>query len=605
MATIVNTALSGATVTYNGIQFGGSDSNYKSLPPMYEFVGVPIYDRSNRAVKYVEVNLSVRCIFYETSVTNMANNMAAIQTALAAPGRTLTIAGLGSGFGIATAGVITADIENGPKPGPIRCVPIGGQLAWELSWSIAFRYVPCSTGSETDDAFTEFNFTTTWSNDFEGLTTRTISGIVGIKQHRDPADPNTVDHVAEMLRLNGTIVVSVPVGFKRVTNQWTETEDKATLLFTIVDQQLEGDHYPPGITQANGSFSFNAGDGKGGFGSAYCVLNMTLKTAPGAQRDLAGRLFMAIALSKQADIGTALGDTKQLVPLKLSITTGMFDSARTTQCSMVWMLTATSLTALLTAADIWKPINQLYKIDAGTVNPTSGTGDLQDYSDWESSVDDLWVNRGTANLSSTPSEATIIDLCSNTNTKTIGASDGYTQVYTNQSLPSLTCPTVGDTAGWITFDLEIVPLRKDNQTPHRKAVSYVPQSSLDIQDIEDPGTGNTAPSGGPDYSQSGSDLDTLEYHGYPENYVGMKFRALRYVNTPFMPIIKSIGGNEVYQTHEEGGQPRFAFDAFGCPVWVVEGVRVYRVLGKINDKYKIGSPVSIGASITPTEALEI
>lgn len=595
MPAIVNENLAGFTITYNGVQFGGADSNYKSFPPMYSFEAVPRYDRSGRAVMMVDVSLQVRCIFYETSEGNMANNMAAIQVALSSPGKTLTMAGLGSGFGIGSAGVITADINNGPKPGPVRCVPIGGQLAWELAWSVQFSYVPCSEGTEVFDAFTEFSFNTTWNNDFEGMATRSINGIARLKQHRDyTTNPDLVVHVAEELRAN--FIIDVPTNFKRVTNSWRESDDKATLEFTIVDEELRGDPLPDGVTMGNASFSFSSGDGKGGFATAICVLGMTIKTAPNVHRDMAGKLFLAAALSKQATMATALGTEKQPMPLKLDIANHKFEDCRITQCSMVWQMTCGSLSTMLTAAGIWQPVSDM-------IGSTFGAP--QTYATWKASMASLWNNRGYSGLTGNASEAVIIDLCDNVNTKTIGVVSSNSASVNSQSLPSLTCPTIAATGGWINWDLEIVPIRKDNQTHHRRAATFLPQSSLAAGNLQDPSTDVTSPSGGPSYSQSSSDQDVIEYSGYPEHYIGMKFKALRYVNTPFMPTIKSISGNAVYQVHEEGGQPKFAFDAFGCPVWYIEGVRVYKVIGQPTGKVRTGSAVSIGASLTPTTAMEL
>lgn len=595
MPAIVNENLAGFTVTYNGVQFGGADSQFKSLPPMYSFEAVPRHDRSGRAVMMVDVNLQVRCIFYETSEGNMTNNMAAIQVALSTPGRSLTMSGLGSGFGIATAGVITADVNNGPKPGPVRCTPIGGQLAWELAWSVQFGYVPCASGSEVFDAFMEFSFNTTWNNDFEGLATRTISGLARIKQHRDfTANPDVVVHVAEELRDN--FVISVPTGFRRVNNSWRESDDKAVLEFTIVDEELRGDPLPDGVTMGNASFSFSSGDGKGGFATALCVLSMTLRTAPNVHRDMAGKLFLAAVLSKQGAMATALGNDKQPIPLKLDIVNHKFEDCRVTQCQMVWQMTAASLSTMLTAAGIWQPVSDM-------IGSTFGAP--QDYNTWKAGMNSLWANRGFSGLTSNASEAVIIDLCDNVNSKTIGVVSMGSQSLNSQSLPSITCPSISASGGWINWDLQIVPLRKDNQTHHRRAAPFLPESSLAAGDLQDPSTDTEAPSGGPSYSQSGSDQDIIEYQGYPEHYVGMKFRALRYVNTPFMPVIKSISGNAVYQVHEEGGQPQFAFDAFGCPVWYIEGVRVYKVVGQPTGKVRTGSAVSLGASLTPTGGLEL
>jgi len=603
MATIVNTNLSGATLTYNGVQFGGADAGYKSLPPSYQFVGTPVYDPTGRSLLYIDVTVQVRCIFFETSEFNMTVAMAQLQQALSAPAKQLRIAGLGYGFyshdlvnepNVDPAknyfDIVSLDIGNGPKPGPLQMTPIGGQLSWELAWSINFQYMPClNDGTQDVLTFQAFNFSTTWNNDFEGLTTRTISGMVQIAGHRNYAGNNKlVLAIAEQTR--GNLVVLLPVGFKRVQNSWNEAEDKRILRFSITDQQLEGDPLPDGVTQAKGSFSFSAGDGKGGFAQSICALQMAIKTAPNVHRDMAGKLFLAAAIAKQASIQAGLPTGKMVMPIKLSITNGKFDDARQTECSIVWMVAGGCLNAMLSAAGIWEPVSSM-------IGTTFGAN--QTYSTWVASMAALWGNRGTSGIQSSASEAVIIDICDGVVTKTIGATSPNSFSVSTNSLPSFTCPAVPTDGGWITFDMEIKVLRKDDPYFHKKAASFVPSLASGFP-ITDPIDNTSIPLGGSLVSQGSSDYDVVEQQGYPSTYVAVKFRGLRFVNKPYIPSIKSIGGITPVEIDQSPNAPYWAFDSFGCPVWAISGYRIYRVPGTISAVQTPENRASCGAAPTPT-----
>jgi hypothetical protein len=335
MATIVNTALAGATVTYNGVQFGGSDATYPTTPPMYAFRGVHRYDESRRAILGVDYLLTLKCIAYGTTETQMGIQLAAMREKLAVPGGLLTILGLGSGFGTISVGGTFVDLANGPLPQPLEAVPLG-QACWELSWAVQFFISECVEGAPGALAFLAFNFNTTWRNDFEGLGQRIISGHVIIPQMRNYAAPKTVLHVAEETR--GNIVVSVPPNFQRTENTWRESDDKSRLDFTIVDEMLEGDVLPAGITAGSGSFSFSSSDDSGAMAHAVATLSMSLKTAPNQPRNLAGQVFMTAALSKQNELSSFDADTGKptitVVPIRLSIANGKFSRARQTDCSL-------------------------------------------------------------------------------------------------------------------------------------------------------------------------------------------------------------------------------------------------------------------------------
>lgn len=577
MATIVNTNLAGFTVTYNTVQFGGADSTYKSEPPMYGFSGRNRYDESGRAVIGVEYRLEVRCLFFETSEVLMAANMRSIRQLLAAPGALLKIEGLGTGFGSIAAGGTDFDIGNGPRPMGVQCVPIG-QLCWELSWAVEFFVSECASGGGDALAWMAFNFNTTWRNDFEGLTQRIITGHLIIPQFRNSAAPKTVLHVAEETR--GSIIIDVPPNFARLENLWRESDDKQRLDFSIIDEQIGGDFLPAGITEGDGACGFSAGDGKGGFADGLVTLSMSLKTAPNQPRNLAGQIFLAAALSKQGEMSAALSAGATIIPLKINIVAGKFRRARQTDCMMAWHITS-CLNSMLSGVGIWTPVSP------------------NDYTLWKASMTSLWGNRGFSGIGSVASEAVIIDLCDNVTTKTIGVVGSSPNSPAAASPPSLTCPEISEDGGWLQFDLEVRVLRKDEQTQHRRAASYVP--TVGAISGSDPLLGTTVALGGPTYSQSASEQHVTEYHGFPETYIGLKFKGLRFKNKPYTPEIVSIAGMATRPVKQDPGTPKWAFDVFGCPVWFVSGWRIYSVPGYVSESEVMGSKTSCSSPTVPTE----
>jgi hypothetical protein len=599
MATIVNSALAGFTVTYNGVQFGGADAPgialgnnvFRSTPPMYAFRSTFRYDESGRAIVGIDHSLTVRCMVFESDESILAQNVIRLRALLGVPGRSLKIEGTGSGFGVIEFPSLDYwDLDHGPKPMSLELTPIGA-IAFELTWVVKFFISECATTSTHELAFLAFNFNTTWENDFEGIVRRTIAGHVIIPQMRATTFPDLTRHVAEETR--GSIIVSVPPNFRRVTNNWRESTDKSRLDFTIVDEQLPGDVLPVGVTTARGTMSFTAqaGEKNASMVQGTATLSMALRTAPNQPRNLAGEIFLLAALAKQTKL-SAIDDatgkaTVTVIPVHLSIVNGKFDDSRDTNATMSWLLVS-NLSKNLSAANIYMPINDL-------LTPPMVT---QDYTAWRASMASLWDNRGFAGIGSVVGESHPINLCSNTTAVTIGVASSTPNSVEDASLPSLTCPAVPDTddGGWLHYSLSIEIRRYDSQSTHKRAAAYVPQSSTDQQQQPDPGTGTTVLLGGPAYSQPPSDYHVTEFHGYPEVYLGLSFSGLRFNKKPDIPEVKSIDGQPVIaiSTHDA---PQLAFDVFGCKVWRNEGFRLYRVDGPISKAKYAGSILTTGTPI--------
>lgn len=562
MAGVFAGNLAGSTITYNGVQFGGADSAYKSYPPQYDVVGVMIYDDAQRAVIGVEYTLTVKAIFYETTEGAMSANASAVQEKLSAVGKTLTIDGIGIGLDD------IQDIDWGPKPLSFAWQPFG-EVAWECVWVVKFRISKCASSASAANIWVAWNYNTTWQNDFEGQCTRTISGYVQIAGRRNNGN-DQVAAVADEVRQQ--ISVTIPEKFKRTNNVWRESDDKTRLDFVIVDEQLEGDPYPEGITLANGYCDANTiGPG---FAKMDVGIGMTFKTAPGVAKGLAGVLFMQAVLAKQAAMAQRIGPKGSVIPKSLSIRNEKFDGARVTTCSATWMLTK-CLNAMLNAAGIWEPL----------VNTN--------YQQWRASMENLWGNRGNAGLRSLANDDLIIDICDGVSQKAFGNTPSEPPNADANGQFQFTCPQVPADGGWIHYDVRVHLLRHDHQTYHRKAVSYS-QSQIQSSPGDESAGGSTS-FGEPSYSQSDSQSHITEFNGFPELQIVQIFKLLRFKHQPTPPVIKSVGGRPVVQIGSSNEFSRPAFDVFECPVWYRAGYRVYRVQGPVTVAFPVGRKDSCAA----------
>lgn len=582
MATVLNEALSGFTVTYtigasssDVIQFGGSDATYDSTPPQYSLHGEFIYDDSGRAVIATRYTLSVQTIVYETTEALMAFNMAAFRRILSHPGGRLRLDGMGSSFGL------VADLANGPKPQSIALNPLG-QLAWECVWTVQFTVTECSYYGTAPNglAWLAFNFNTTWQNDFEGLSSRTISGYAQIQQSRNYLSPKTVVRVADEVR--DYIQIVCPQGWKRISNNWSEPDDKSRIYFVVTDEQLKGDPPPPGCTLADGSFDLDFGEM--GFATATASMSMTVKLAPGVPREQAGIYFFTAALSKQAKMAGSLAESGgAVIPLRFRISNRKYDEARVSSFSMSWTLTK-CMNEILKAAEIWEPFRE------------GQNGEPTNYELWRASMQNLWHNRGTDHtVRSTTNDAIVIDLCSGVTEKTIS---GYAKPEESESQSqkpqSLTCPDVGEDGGWLRYDIKIEVLRNDHQTTHRKAKAYVTAQA------EVSANAPTGTLGGPTYEQSAEDQHVQENHGFPDTFVALRFVGLRYKREIVMPVIRDIGGIPAIQVTEQGTASVKAYDIFTCPVYYMNGYRIYKLAGYVPSVAPPGSKVSCKFEAGPT-----
>ncbi len=571
MPAIVLDNLSLATIHYNGVQFGGGDSEYQSTPPTYRFQGQYVYDDSGRTIKWVLYTLQVDCIFNETNELDMANNMLAIRQKLSEPGKQLKILGLGTAFdtidapGVASVGRRTTDVNFGPKPISFNAISLG-RVAWQCTWVVQFTVSEClSIGNQL--FFAAFNFDTTWENDFEGLCTRTISGYAEIATRRTGLGGRFPDHIADELR--NQIEIVCPGAMRRVRNVWRENSAHNRLDFVVTDEALPGDYLPQGITRADGSISYDSAGP--GFAQASITYTMNLVTAPDKPRALGGTTFMAAALSKYGQL--LKGNPKgTVIPMSLSLNVGKFDRARYTNGSMTFALTK-CLTEMLNGAGLWQPFDK---------EPNSPGSHIL----WRASIEHLWKNRGINELYGLVDDAVVVDLCAAGTHVSIGNSPSKIPLTLENPQFTFQCPDIPPDGGWIAYDLQIKVHRVDNQSQHRFALAYIPSAVSAVI------AAGASALGSPEFSQSQAQQHPTEYHGLPTWLVLLEYKMLRFKHTPEAPILVSIGGLPVTFKEQQREGPKIAFDILTCPAYYLSGWKLYTFSGNLSLVKKTGSKTS-------------
>jgi hypothetical protein len=505
-----------------------------------------------------------RQIFYGSSETLMASHMSAVKRRLAAPRETLKIAGLGTGFG-----TIANDVKYGPLPLDVQCNPLG-QLAWEVVWLVQFTITECASTGTAARAFMAFNFATSFDNDFEGIAARTISGYAEIAQR--PNAGGEITTIADQVRDNLTI--TCPAGFRRVQNSWQNNAAHDRVDFSIVDERLPGTAPPVGIIQADGDGEFSSGDGNGGFANGNYAMSVRYRIAPGTATtpyvgQRAAQLFLSAVVSKQASLKKR-NQSGTVIPMHFRMRQGQYDGAREFAGSCVFKMTK-CFNDMMKAAAIWEPLTP------------------NDYTQWRTSITNLWGNRGESGIRELAEECAIIDLCSNTVQKTIGGTPVAQAYDATGQVASLTCETPPADGGWLEHSLEVRILRKDSSWWHKLAASVVVSAASAAT-----GGGADMPVGGGSYSQSESEKDSPEKAGFPDVFIALRFKGARFVHKPEFPELVSVAGLRPTLVQQDVPAPKLLTTVFTCPIWSVNGYRIYRVSGYVPSVKATGSEVSCG-----------
>lgn len=513
----------GHTVTYGGLQIGGSESDYTWYPPQVSMSARLVYDDADRAVRHKVLAITVKTIVIADDTGTQDSQMAAIRRILEKPGLQLDVVGIGAGLSSNVK-----DYAWGPKPRVVELKPLC-HLAWSLVWTVEVAQYACATVNE--NAWESFNFQQEWGVDLEGKTTRTIQGTVVIPANRRfvTGTRPTADRVRDY------VTVQVPEGFRRIAQRYNESPDKKTLTFTVVDQELRDDPLPFGIIDAQGSRSV-ATEGPA-FSKGGAQLTMSLTVAPGYPKNLAALHFFKEVIATGKRLYKERNGRATVIPRQLVINHELW--SRTSSFVFSWELVG-CLMDLLLANDLYEPV-------AGT-----------DYRQWRQSVEHLWKPRGIADLRANPYDDAIIDVCSNIQSALIGGQEPTYPIAGQQNLGNLLCDNITEDKSWIEYQTVVKYKSDQDYQEHRRAVDYTPSASDEAD-----GSGYVSD----EWSYGDGTGHAIEYVGYPTQRVLLQWKGMRLKYKPEPPKLVSIGGRTATKIRRYGEGPRIVAMSLDCPIY--------------------------------------
>lgn len=537
------------TVSYNGRSF----NSFRH----HKLESEDIWDEAGRTIVEVQYTLTVATTVFADTEAAMSTLMAGLRADLNEPGQRLVIDAVGLGTIIVDpqyAGVGTAPTHEetnwGPKPQVLAMNPVGGVRAIEIVWRCAFRISDCNpmlANQLQTRPLLACNYSIGYRTN-KGLTTRNISGYLAIPQSRAAAG----GHVAYSADQSWDgIVIRVPFGFERVENDRVISPDRNRLDFSITDRQLEGSALPPGIVEAEGQYSVGNSIAKS-FESWNGTLEASFTVSPGVAKSAAAAAFYNILVQKLGELNSAVRehDSKAFTIIdKITARSGLFSQKAAFSASFI---AQGCLQDILGPGGLWTPVE--------------GT----DYTQWATSMANVWGNRGTAGLRHVPSQDAIIDVCN----PVAGISAGndanvLTSVLGNFS--GSIVPDIPADGGWIGYENRLVAYRAQSGIVATVLASFLPTAPLIT-------TGVAMPSG---VDQSTA-KPVVQYSGAPQDKILMLGKALRIGNLPDVPRLVNVAGTPVTELKAVIDGPKVVSCFMNLKIYSVRWAILYHVDGYLN-----------------------
>lgn len=283
---------------YNGVSLGV----YRS-----EISAKPEYDEAGRTITCVAYTITITGYllpgdgFVDAGETTDAT-MADYRKRLGKPGGKLRYLNKGFGDLVVNEGGVW-DVEWGPKPELLSFVPIGNDQAAFVTIRITTKIPDCKDAKYQYDIM-EFNYDEQYSIDQNGDQQITIKGHLKIPMTRAGiTDRRLTDHVD---RYREKLQFEPPLGFQRISQDYSVSSDKRKLTFSIVDKQIPVP-MPPGVSAIDASHSVSSKlMGGTGFVRWQNNVKASITLPAGIPRERSLAIFLYIVGQKIAASGASI-----------------------------------------------------------------------------------------------------------------------------------------------------------------------------------------------------------------------------------------------------------------------------------------------------------
>ena len=400
------------TLTYS--LGAGQTFTFNSSVETTNFEATPVFDESGRTVAYTNFDCTFRCVVDGDDAS--INEAVSI---LQKPAGTLIISDRAQGSWPVNL-LNFRDVKWGPKPMSVRLVKdVGSNKLTYLTWRVQFALMTCDDALST--GIMERGITLNFKEDHSGYTTRTMTGYARIAQtRRTPLSRQLIDSIDNYRE---ELTPPLLVGFRRDQN-WTLSQDKCRIDYTITDEQLGPNAFPRGIVEADASHSYSTIGTPGG---ARWMFNLEAQyeLMQGFTTDNAIWAFLAMMKDRLDDArnmvqgaglagvgfplapgGPVLGDKVWPIPWAFSVSEPTIFGRTKAKFNASYMIAGCGLSEILRTGGLWNAVPNL-----------AGTADAS-HADWNNQVTHgyagglpLMGSRGFLGLKFQISDENITDLC--------------------------------------------------------------------------------------------------------------------------------------------------------------------------------------------------
>lgn len=253
----------------------------------------PVFDGLGKLLLYYRYTITVRDVISYDGEGNVGTNMDSsfdeIVARLSYCGNRLQINGVGCGLIDVGPGATSYDVEFGPRPRVVNWRPVGSSRTIEITWQVVAAVPRCElVNSLRGLAPISLYYSTSFSIDNAGMTTRTLSGYWEVWKSRKTVNVNPVkgnvvvdDNAITVRALDVIKAVAFPLlpRFRRQSHNFTESADGSRCDFVIVDVEIESiSPHPTGICDINTEYVLGASAAnKHGFANWMLGVSTTLR----------------------------------------------------------------------------------------------------------------------------------------------------------------------------------------------------------------------------------------------------------------------------------------------------------------------------------------
>ena len=412
-------------LSYNGIEFDGAT---------HITVGVEfVYDEAGRTVIAHKHLITVTAIVADNDGLDVT--LEDIRRKLGEAGGKLRFInkGFGKDLKITSAGRLR-DVTSGPNPKELSWVPLGDDKSAQIVWSVEVTVAMCrSPAGARVLGVMALNYSTTYSIDEHGDTTRTLAGYIQIAQNvvnRRPRD--TADRYRDHFAPRGL------AGFKR-QQEWALNFAHSRVDFVITDAQIPSPNpYPVGIVNIDARHRVSWRRGRNGL-RYFNTISATISPEARLSGAQAWGVFLSIVIKRMT---TSVRRGKSIFLEALEVEEGIFTRNHNFSATYRFL---SSIQDFIGDSGLWTPFRE------------------NNWEAWTASLDNsMFHPRGNRRLRDIPGNDVIMSLCESPAAVAVNNQQRFQNFVTPVSSPGVASPGLRNVRpppeqSYMEYDSVIIP----------------------------------------------------------------------------------------------------------------------------------------------------